>query len=155
MTGVHLGMNSYVNRRAMVGKHTTIGNYCSIGFGAMIGLYEHPVDRFSTSPFTYPPRLTHRKVQPWDEFARPVTIGHDVWVGANAVVLQGVTLGTGSVVAAGAVVTKDVEPYSVVGGVPARVLRRRHDPSTARRLLESEWWLLPPEELPEHLFDLN
>jgi len=69
-------------------------------------------------------------------------IGHDVWIGANAVIMRGVKIGNGAVIAAGAIVNKDVEPYSIVGGVPARHLKYRFDKETIERLLKSEWWNL-------------
>lgn len=126
-----------------------IGRYCSIAMGCAIGLTPHPTDWLSTSPTVYEPEH--------NEWARhfqyplpahsdsvtksPITIvGHDVWLGQNAMVLRGITIGTGAIVAAGAVVTKDVPPYAIVGGVPARIIRMRFDENTIKRLLSSQWW---------------
>lgn len=67
-------------------------------------------------------------------------IGHDVWIGANAIILGGIRLGQGAVVGAGAVVTKDVEPYAIVGGIPARVIRYRFSPETIRAIESTNWW---------------
>jgi acetyltransferase-like isoleucine patch superfamily enzyme len=96
-----------------------IGKFCSIAPGCIIGPDNHPIDRISTSPKTYNSRL-HQ------ETLRSVVIGDDVWIGANVVILNAVHVGDGSVVAAGAVVTKDVEAFSIVGGVPAKQIGQRH-----------------------------
>ena len=74
-------------------------------------------------------------------------MGHDIWVGDNAVVVGGVSIGTGAVIGAGAVVTRDVEPYAIVVGSPARVIRHRFDEETRRRLLELEWWTFSVSDL--------
>ena len=78
---------------------------------------------------------------------QPVTIGCDVWIGMNCIVMDGVTIGDGAIVAAGAVVTKDVPPFAVVGGVPAKVLKYRFAPEIIARLLDVKWWNLPDEEI--------
>ena len=126
-------------------SHASCGNYCSIGTGSDIGLSQHPVDRLTTHPATYVP-----DAWPFDEFPirrkpfdgtwKPVTIGHDCWIGSGARIMGGVSIGTGAVVAAGAVVTHDVPPYAIVAGVPAKVLRFRFDPETVQALLTSRWW---------------
>ena len=126
-------------------SHASCGNYCSIGTGSDIGLSQHPVDRLTTHPATYVP-----DAWPFDEFPirrrrfggtwKPVTIGHDCWIGSGARIMGGVSVGTGAVVAAGAVVTHDVPPYAIVAGVPAKVLRFRFDPETVQALLASRWW---------------
>ena len=80
-------------------------------------------------------------------------IGHDVWIGANALILPEVTIGDGAVIAAGAVVTRDVPPYAIVGGVPARVIRYRFSPEMIDAFLEIKWWDWPLEKIKEN-FDL-
>ena len=75
------------------------------------------------------------------------TIGNDVWIGAHAQIKSGITIGTGSIVAAGAVVTKDVPPYAIVGGVPAKIIRYRFPEETVEKLLKSEWWKLSDKEI--------
>lgn len=142
---VHIGKNvklgdySYVNKGAIIASGE-IGKYCSIGAYSFIGLDEHPLNHFSTSPFTY-------QNQSWDSFTAPPVIGHDVWIGSTAVILQGVSVGTGAVIGAGAIVTKDVPPYAIVGGNPAKIIRYRFSEKKRRALLESEWWNQPQEEL--------
>ena len=79
--------------------------------------------------------------------AKPVTIGNDVWIGGNVTILPGVTIGNNVIVAAGAVVTKDVPPYTIVGGLPARTIRRRYDEETAARLEKLRWWDWPEAQV--------
>ncbi|MBP0491845.1 CatB-related O-acetyltransferase [Roseomonas sp. SG15] len=131
-----------------------IGRYCSIASKLEIMGTAHPLDRVSTSPFTYQafdshPHLTafaranrpgFRPQQSFAKGAMGVVLENDVWIGQAVLLRRGVRIGTGAVVAAGAVVVKDVPPYAIVGGNPARVIRFRFDPDTAGRLLESRWW---------------
>jgi len=139
-----------------------IGRYCSIAQGVRIGEPGHPVDWLSTSPFQYTPaRFGWSPAADADQFIgvrpgndgvpqvyeRAVEIGNDVWIGANAIVLRGITIGDGAIIAAGAVVVQDVEPYSIVGGVPARTIRRRFDDDLIARLLASQWWRFSPLQL--------
>lgn len=126
-------------------SYASCGNYCSIAGGTLLGPGQHPTDRLTTHISTYSakewphcPFPIRRK--PFPEMLSPVSIGHDCWIGANAIVMGGVTIGTGAVVAAGAVVTHDVPPFAIVAGVPARVLRYRFDPETQAAILASKWW---------------
>lgn len=149
----------------LVVQCASIGRYCSIAGGVRIGDYEHPTDWLSTSPFQYnPERFGFADVANAYE-ALPETeeqhefrgdgpwIGNDVWIGARATVLRGVTIGDGAIVAASAVVTKDVPPYAIVGGVPARVIRHRFPEATIERLRETQWWRFTPNQLGGIAFD--
>jgi virginiamycin A acetyltransferase len=144
--GVTLDEFSYVNAGAIIGSGR-IGKFCSIGPYAIIGMPEHPTSHLSTSPKLYGKSNLFGVPSQWDDFPAPPEIGSDVWIGAMAFVKQGVRIGHGAVVGAGAVVTRDVEPYAVVGGVPARVIRRRFDPQTVESLLDSRWWELKTDQL--------
>jgi len=87
-----------------------------------------------------------------------ITIGSDVWIGMDCTVMSGVTIGVGAVIAAGSVVTKDVPPYTIVGGIPCKVIKKRFSDDIIERLLESKWWELPEQELKKHqetLFSRN
>jgi acetyltransferase-like isoleucine patch superfamily enzyme len=124
-----------------------------------IGLGIHPLKHFSTSPLFYRKRNTFgvtavREDLDFEEY-RPVKVGNDVWIGARAMVMDGVSIGDGAVVAAGAVVTKDVEPYMVVGGVPAQVIGNRFDKGKADRLMGAGWWKWPVEKIVESAGELN
>ncbi len=138
----------------------SIGRYCSIAAGVRIGEPDHPTDWLSTSPFQYDaarfgwhtsadacaPRVPARA--PQGNFRRgAVTIGNDVWIGAGVVIVRGVTVHDGAVIGAGAVVTRDVAPYAIVGGVPAREIRSRFDTATVEQLLELRWWRFSPNQL--------
>lgn len=169
LKNVSLGAFSYVN-----GLYTSslyncrVGRYCSIAEAVVIGPPEHPADWFSSHPFAF--------TRPYDlptfyrvpEFARlaataeatpnrytnaPETvIGHDVWIGAGAFVKAGVQIGDGAIVAAHAVVTQDVAPYTIVAGVPAKPLRLRFSAPIVERMLAFRWWQY---DLAPHKADLD
>lgn len=113
---VEIADYSYCSPGTTIFNGTQIGKYCSIGYHVQIGCPEHPLRFFSTSPTVY--RNNHiKKYCSWqeDDFISPVKIGNDVWIGSNAIILQGVTIGDGAVVAAGAVVTHDIPPFLIWG----------------------------------------
>ena len=127
----------------------TIGRYCSVAAGARILGPSHPTERVSTSPYSYDPFFvgiarafgrTDWQPDPYDQTPLPTTIGHDVWIGEEALIKGGVTIGTGAVIAARAVVTRDVPAYAIMGGMPARPIRPRFDAETIATLLASRWW---------------
>lgn len=127
-----------------------IGAFCSISDHVYIGGNEHPLEWASTSPVFQ----NVRHSGPSKRFAKfdvsPIKrtkIGNDVWIGHGATIKQGITIGDGAVVASNAVVTKDVPPYAIVGGVPARVLKYRFDEEMITLLLESKWWSLSEQDL--------
>ena len=130
-------------------NNCSIGRYCSIGARVDIGLAAHPTDWLSTSTRLYLPAVcgwdkytgkTNFAQQFLDNVTKRTIIGNDVWIGSNAVVMGGVVIGDGAIIAANAVVTKDVPPYAVVAGVPARVIRYRFDEKTIDELLDLQWW---------------
>lgn len=145
-SGVAIGNYSYVNAGTII-ISGRIGKFCSIGYSCQIGLPEHPIDFVSTSPFTYGEANLFRTDAFYSGISSPPVIGNDVWIGSKAVILQGVNIGDGSIIAAGAVVTKDVPPFSIVGGTPAKVIRMRFDEKKIEYLLNLKWWDLPREEL--------
>jgi phosphonate metabolism protein (transferase hexapeptide repeat family) len=140
--------------------YATIGKFTSIGPLVGINPGNHPMHRASQSHFTYQSwqyfedALDEPSVRDDRRRAR-VTIGHDAWIGRAAIVLPGRTIGTGAVVGAGAVVTRDVAPYAVVAGNPARVIRPRFDAEIAERLLRLQWWDWPHRELRRALDDFR
>lgn len=126
-----IGTRTEVNG-ATIYPHTTIGRYCAIARGAAISAPNHPLTTLSSSLALSGNKAVHRQIH--------TQIGNDVWIGANAVVLAGLTVGDGAIIGAGAVVTKDVRPYDVVVGVPARPVKRRFSDDICERLLAVAWW---------------
>ena len=138
-----LGDFSYAGERSRL-TNVRVGKCVSIANEVLIGLGRHPSREFvSTHPVFYdqtsgsPMPALGKNV--FAEFA-PINIGNDVWIGTRAIILDGVTIGDGAIVAAGAVVTEDVAPYSIVGGVPARLIRMRFNEEEIAFLRELRWW---------------
>lgn len=147
----YVGFNSDFN-------NVTVGNYCSISSNVKMGLGKHPTNHFSSSPVFYSnnnPFGVKEAYTSFEENPQKTIIGNDVWIGANVIVMDGVTIGTGAIVAAGAVITKDIEPYEIVGGVPAKVIKKRFEEETIDNLLQSKWWSLEPKDLKRKNFNLN
>jgi acetyltransferase-like isoleucine patch superfamily enzyme len=141
--------NSEINSYTYLGKNclvqnTSIGKFCSIANEVLIGLGNHPLDLFSTSPLFY------RRNNPLQislitkdvdliEY-KPISIGNDVWIGTCSIIMDGISIGHGAVVAANSVVTKDVPPFAVVGGVPAKIIKYRFPAEKAEKIISSKWW---------------
>ncbi|WP_114952019.1 type B chloramphenicol O-acetyltransferase [Sphingosinicella terrae] len=130
-----------------------IGSFCSIGSGAsfmMAGNQGHRHDWISTFPFFfYPDAPEFSGAANGYAPAADTVIGHDVWIGSEAIVMPGIRIGHGAVIGTRAVVTRDVEPYAVVAGNPARAIRKRFDEKRIAMLLEIEWWNWPVSQLEE------
>ena len=133
-----------------------IGKFCSIACGAkfIFTSANHTLKSLSTYPFPIffeewgfdSANITDA----WDKKG-DIVIGNDVWIGYEAVILSGVTVGDGAIIGARAVVTKDVPPYAIVGGIPARCIRRRFDEETVTKLRELKWWEWSDEKIKENL----
>ena len=138
------------------GDKLTIGSFCSIACGAkfLFTSANHTLSSLSTYPF--PIFFEEWGLDPgeiptaWDNRG-DITVGSDVWIGYEAVILSGVTIGHGAIIGARALVTRDVPPYTIVGGVPAKPIRRRFDQKTIDALLALGWWDWPPEKIARHL----
>lgn len=131
-------------------RNAKIGRYCSIGKGVVIGLYNHPLHSITTHPIAFQGNIKYSDPSLFSKFQQStrythtntsVSLGHDVWVGHHAIIKSGISIGHGSVIAAGAVVTKDIPPYAVVAGNPARIIKFRFDADMVCQLLQSQWWL--------------
>lgn len=145
-----VGRYSYVARNTLI-QHADIGAFCSISEDCKIGMPSHPSDFVSTSPVFLEGGNylgTNFASFPYEDCPRTV-IGNDVWIGVGAKIKSGLSIGDGAIIAAGAVVTRDVPDFAIVGGVPARLIRYRFDEETCRALKQSAWWELPEAELGE------
>jgi virginiamycin A acetyltransferase len=136
-----MGRHSYCCSRCFF-AFATIGRFCSIGDDVVIGTWLHPTHLVSTFPgfysrnkFTMNCRRDEKIIE-----IQNVTVGNDVWIGHRAILFGGITVGDGAIIGAGAVVTRNVEPYSIVAGVPARAIRKRFPQATVDRLLDLHWW---------------
>ena len=159
LSDVSIGSYTYLSANTQ-GKYVTIGRFCSIGQDVLLGgLAAHPKN-ISTHPVFYSKLLNNPYLKPFSiiddyEHYRTTIIGHDVWIGDRSIILPGVSIGTGAIVAAGAVVTKNIDPYSIVGGVPAKKIGSRiSDESTLQRVLSTNWWSWDEEKLAKcaHIF---
>lgn len=141
---------SFSYSRSELPMSSTVGRYCSIGPGLKVLGRDHPIDRLSTSPFTYNSAIFEDAIEDFKVSAAPVVkrprsrampiIQNDVWIGQDVTISRGVTIGNGAIIAAGALVTKSIPPYEIWGGSPARLIRPRFSPDVCARLEGLRWW---------------
>ena len=148
LSKVKLGRYSYVGAGTRL-TDAVIGNFCSIGGRCGIGGGIHPINMVSTSPAFLEGRNILRQNFATIQYktSSTVEIGNDVWIGEGVCILSGVKIGDGSIIGAHTVVTSDVEPYSIVVGVPGRAIKKRFDEHTIHDLLELQWWNWPDDKL--------
>lgn len=152
--GAFLEVGAFSNLSGGSLNNIRVGRYCSIAHGAVTGSHEHPTNWLTTSRTAYVPHvngwdkllrgevaqeLRHIK-RPYADSCPNTTLGHDVWIGQDAYIKAGVTIGHGAIVGARATVVKDVPPYAIVAGTPAKVLRYRFSDEIIARLLALKWW---------------
>lgn len=147
--------NCRIGKRTSIGRYATIqnaeiGRYCSVSWNVTVGAMSHPFESVSTNAFTYRKKFGLCEK---DEFLshNKVVIKNDVWIGCNVVIMPGVTIGDGAVIGAGAVVLKDVQPYEVVAGVPAKRIRFRFSEDTISRLENIKWWDWSDKEIKKNI----
>ena len=145
-----IGRYTYINNRSSL-INVEVGSFCSIAAGCIIGGASHPVDWGSSSPVFHSGRNIFRKHFSEHKFNPYMStkIDNDVWIGLNVLVKAGVHIGNGAIVGMGSVVTKDIPPYEIWAGNPARKIRDRFDEETKQKLLESKWWEFSEEKLNE------
>ena len=140
-----MGTLSYIGDATVV-INAEIGKFCSISWGVSIGPEEHDYTRLTNHSFLYSLKsfslTTHKHYSP---FEKECKIGNDVWIGCNCTILRGVTIGDGAVVGANSLVTKDVPPYAIVVGSPAKILKYRFADTIIDELINLKWWNLPTE----------
>lgn len=154
----NIGNYTFINAGTTLFPGTKMGKYCSIGKNCELGAFDHPTTWLSSSAVQYnlklhfPDYVEDFKQKKID---RPKTtiFGNDVWVGSLAIVKRGLTIGDGAIIAGGSVVVKDVPPYAIVGGVPAKVLKYRFDEEIIQDLLELKWWDMDVKDLGDISFD--
>lgn len=152
--------NNVLYQYPVNGDKLIIGKFCSIACGAkfIFNSANHRLSSLSTYPFPifYEEwNLQMKDVsKAWDNKGN-IVVGNDVWIGYEAIILAGVTVGDGAVIGARAVVTKDVPPYTIVGGIPARIIRRRFDEETIHALLRIKWWNWRPEQIRKKIIFLQ
>lgn len=149
-----IGDYTYLMERVQL-DYATVGRFGNVAADARLGPTNHPLDRPTAHHFTYRAGMydlgdDDESIFEW-RADQPVEIGHDVWIGHGAIVLPGVTIGNGAAVGAGAVVADDVDPYTVVAGVPAEPIRRRFPEDVAARIDATEWWEWDHDTLRERL----
>ena len=139
--------------------YTTIGKFCSIAAQVRLNPGNHPTWRASQHHFSYRAAAYDLGEDDAEFFqwrrAHAVSIGNDVWIGHGALVMPGVRVGTGAIIASAAVVTKDVDPYTVVAGVPAKPIKRRFPKDLADKLMDLEWWNWSHQQLRDRLGDFQ
>lgn len=161
-----LGFGSYIGPGSEL--NASVGRYCSIGPNVKTIAGRHPIDGVfvSTSPVFYSLKkqcgITYTKYQRFEEFkyALPseridVEIGHDVWLGEGVRIIAGTKIGHGAIILSGSIVTKDVAPYTILGGAPAKVLRYRFEDKDIQTLLRFEWWKKDTNWLKNHVDEMS
>jgi len=158
LTDSYIGLGSYIANNSILRK-TKIGRFCSIGDYVRTGLGKHPTKNFvSTHPaffslqtpagFTFTQKQLYNDHDYVDKNKKYfVIIGNDVWVGNNVLIMDGIKIADGAIIAAGSIVTKNVEPYTIVAGIPAKPIRKRFSDKKIDKLLEINWWNWPIDEI--------
>lgn len=157
----YLGLGTYIGKNCTI--YGCIGRFCSIAdkVSIIIGTHPYTFPFATTSPYffsngnqnghiLYKESLFEEYKYSNKEKKYPVTIGHDCWIGYDAKIISGITIGNGAVILAGAIVTKDIPAYAIVGGIPAKIIKYRYDPNTIDFLEKFKWWNKDIKWLKQH-----
>ncbi len=143
----YIGRWTYWLGGGLMSSHALIGRFTSISLGVNVGSSNHRLDYLSTGRFPGMPPEAVEEDPLTAEAAGFTSIGCDVWIGVNATILRGRSIGHGACIGAGSVVTHDIPPYAIAAGNPARIIRMRFPETIAERLLKTRWWMLPDSRL--------
>lgn len=150
----HIGKGTYIGTNSRL-TNCYIGRFCSIAADVSVITGNHPSNFISTSPSFFSllkqNGLIYTDKQKFDEILPQTKICNDVWIGEGGIIMGGTTIGDGAIIGAGAVVVKDVPPYAVVGGVPAKVIKYRFEQPVIDKLLELKWWNASDEKLKNNI----
>jgi acetyltransferase-like isoleucine patch superfamily enzyme len=149
-----IGLRSSIGRNTII-RYSDIGRYCAISWNVTIGADQHPTERISGSGAFFLKQFGIVKENSSKGEVRRCTIGNDVLIGCNAIIISGVSVGNGAIIGAGAVVTHDVGPYEIVAGNPAVLIKKRFDDQTINKLQKIEWWNWDDELLTKLLADFQ
>lgn len=144
---VEIGRFSSLAERVQLCKGVKVGMFCGIAQDVKIGVSQHPLNWLSVSKFQYTDALDNIPKQYVLPPNPETIIGNDVWIGTNAIIHPGITIGHGAVIGSGAVVTHDVPPYAIVVGVPAKIIKYRFSDEIIAKLLQLQWWNLPYDKI--------
>lgn len=148
---ISLGDYSYISGPRSYVEEAIIGKFCSIARQVVIGVSGHNYEWVTTSPIITSKEYGFVENDVSEPQKTIPIIGNDVWIGMNAIIMRGIVIGDGAVIAAGSVVTSDVKPYSIVGGMPARHIRYRFTEEQIKKLLEIRWWDWEESKIKENL----
>ena len=156
--GDNIQIGAYTYFQSGVIENTCVGKFCSFAPNVRIGPGSHPLNWLSTSPFQYNSDTVfdlEKKIDicSYEPENKQTVIGNDVWVGFDAIIMAGVVIGDGAVIGAGSIVTKNVPPYAIVAGNPAKVIKYRFDEKIIKKILELQWWNVEFEKLNGIVFD--
>lgn len=140
---IHIGYATTLGYNNLLGGDITIGKYCQLGVDVAIHATNHPIHHLTTYINS---NLFDGELKQFKE-ENKITIGNDVWIGHNVIIVGNVTIGNGAIIAAGSVVTKNVEPYTIVAGVPAKPIKKRFSDRVIAEIEALQWWHLSDEEL--------
>ncbi len=152
-----MGKHTYTGMNTVV-MHAEVGSFCSISWSVSIGGAHHDFTRISQHAFLYNKwdRLRPKNTKiPYNRFSKQLKIGSDVWIGSGAAIMRGVSVGTGAVIGANSVVTKDIPPYAIVVGNPAKIIKYRFDDDIITLLLKLKWWEMDDSFITDHFHLLS